>query len=165
MFGKLGTSYVVLSLFDLPTFLSNWSLSNFLVRAMFKYSNQRKLFQTRIIRAESYLEKTTSGSSFKSFKTILKPGLKPDKSNSSIFIDDVIVENTCKTNSSFVTRFNSFGKSNRPSGYDFRWRSLNDSQRDSTLHTDQHLCTINQCFIKAKRVSALGSPSAIVMVY
>ncbi len=47
-------------------------------------------------------------------RTILKPGLKPGKSNSSIFIDDVIVENTYKTNSSFVTRFDSFGKSNRP---------------------------------------------------
>ncbi len=44
----------------------------------------------------------------------MKTGLKPGKSNSSIFIDDIIVENPCKTNSGFVTRFNSFGKSNRP---------------------------------------------------
>ncbi len=43
--GKLGTSYVV-----------TVRLSNLLVRAMFECSNQQKLFQTRIIRAESYLE-------------------------------------------------------------------------------------------------------------
>ncbi len=57
-FGKLGTSYVVAVRFAniFIKFLSNWSLSNFLVRATFECSNQRKLFQTRIIRAESYLE-------------------------------------------------------------------------------------------------------------
>ncbi len=87
---------------------------------MFEYSNQQKLFQTPVIRAESYLEnlkpkpKNYLGGSFKSFRTILKPVLKPGKSNGSSFIDDVIVENPCKMNSSFVTRFNSFGKSNRP---------------------------------------------------
>ncbi len=85
---------------------------------MFEYSNQRKLFQTRIIRAEYYLEnlkpKPISRGSFKSFKTILKPELKPGKLNCSIFIDDVIVEKPCKTNNSFITRFNSFRKSSRP---------------------------------------------------
>ncbi len=57
-FGKLGTSYVVAVRFAniFIKFLSNWSLSNFLIRAMFEYSNQQKLFQTRIIRAESYLD-------------------------------------------------------------------------------------------------------------